>query len=79
MQNEPKPPASYRHKALAAPSGAIGGSFGLLALPIELPISTGIMLRSIGDIARAEGDRPHQTHSKIPRQIPISQTELMFF
>jgi hypothetical protein len=26
----------------------------LAALPIELPISTVIMLRSIGDIARAE-------------------------
>ena len=56
MQNEPKPPSSYLHKALAATSGAIGGSFGLLALPIELPISTVIMLRSIGDIARAEGE-----------------------
>src|SRR6185312_10312658 len=37
-------------------SGAVGGSFALAALPIELPISTVIMLRSIGDIARAEGE-----------------------
>jgi hypothetical protein len=27
-------------KALAATSGAVGGSFGLAGLPIELPIST---------------------------------------
>ena len=56
MQNEPKAASRYLHKALAATSGAIGGSFGLAALPIELPISTVIMLRSIGDIARAEGE-----------------------
>jgi hypothetical protein len=56
MQNEPKAASSYLHKALAATSGAVGGSFGLAALPIELPVSTVIMLRSIGDIARAEGE-----------------------
>ena len=37
-----------------ATSGALGGSFGLAALPMKLPISTIIMLRSIGDVARAE-------------------------
>ena len=52
MENQPKAASSYLHKALAATSGAVGGSFGLVALPIELPI----MLRSIGDIARAEGE-----------------------
>ena len=52
-----RPPAtSLLHKALAATSGAVGGSFGLAALPIELPISTIIMLRSIGDVARSEGE-----------------------
>ena len=34
----------------------MGGCFGLAALPIELPISTIIMLRSIGDVARSEGE-----------------------
>src|ERR1700751_4231170 len=56
MRNEPKAASGLLHKALAATSGAVGGSFGLAALPIELPISTIIMLRSIGDIARAEGE-----------------------
>jgi hypothetical protein len=44
------------HKALAAMSGAAGGVFGLAALPVELPISTTIMLRSIAQIAREEGE-----------------------
>lgn len=44
------------HKIMVAVSGAVGGTFGLPALAIELPISTTIMLRSIGDIARSEGE-----------------------
>jgi hypothetical protein len=44
------------HRALAAASGAAGGTFGLAALPLELPVSTVIMLRSIADIARSEGE-----------------------
>ena len=43
------------HKILVGASGTLGGAFGLAALPVELPISTGIMLRSIADIARSEG------------------------
>ena len=43
------------HKLLVGASGGVGGVFGLAALPIELPISTTIMLRSIADIARSEG------------------------
>ena len=43
------------HKLLVGASGGIGGAFGLAALPIELPVSTTIMLRSIADIARSEG------------------------
>ena len=49
-------PANIIHKAAVMTSGATGGAFGLIALPIELPISTVIMLRSISDIARAEGE-----------------------
>jgi hypothetical protein len=43
------------HKMLIGTSGGIGGAFGLAALPVELPVSTAIMLRSIADIARSEG------------------------
>jgi hypothetical protein len=55
-KQEPKAASRLLHKALAAASGAVGGGFGLAALPVELPISTIIMLRSIGDIARSEGE-----------------------
>ena len=44
------------HKLAAAFSGAVGGAFGLAALPVELPISTTILLRSIAEIAREEGE-----------------------
>ena len=44
------------HKAAAAVSGAAGGVFGLSSLPVELPVSTIIILRSIADIARNEGE-----------------------
>lgn len=43
------------HKLLVGASGGVAGAFGLPALPIELPLSTTIMLRSIAQIARSEG------------------------
>jgi len=48
--------AAGAHKLAAAASGAIGGAFGLAALPVELPVSTAILLRSIAEIAREEGE-----------------------
>ncbi|HEX8417937.1 MAG TPA: EcsC family protein [Methylobacterium sp.] len=44
------------HQALAALSGAVGGAFGLATLAVELPVSTTLMLRSIAEIARREGE-----------------------
>jgi EcsC protein family len=44
------------HKALATVSGTLGGAFGFAALPVELPFSTMVMLRSIAAIARASGE-----------------------
>ena len=53
------------HKALATASGAAGGAFGLVALPVELPLSTIIMMRSIADIARSEGEDPSEPESAL--------------
>ncbi len=44
------------HKVAAASSGALGGAFGLATLPVELPVSTTLILRSIAEIARQEGE-----------------------
>jgi hypothetical protein len=49
------------HKLAVAATGAGGGALGLVGLPLELPVSTTLMLRSIAEIARNEGevlDRP---------------------
>jgi hypothetical protein len=56
MQHSPHAGSRLLHKVLATASGAGGGAFGLATLPIELPISTIIMLRSIAEIARGEGE-----------------------
>src|SRR5262249_2934949 len=56
MHQAPRAGSQRLHKALATASGAAGGAFGLAALPVELPLSTVIMLRSIADVARSEGE-----------------------
>ena len=44
------------HTILAGVSGGVGGFFGAIALPVELPVSTSIMLRSITKIAKECGE-----------------------
>ena len=56
MDDRRQDAANWAHKIIVAATGAAGGAFGLPALTIELPISTIIMLRSIADIARSEGE-----------------------
>ena len=56
MRRNPRAGSQLLHRALATASGAAGGAFGLVTLPIELPVSTIIMLRSIADIAQSEGE-----------------------
>jgi hypothetical protein len=55
-RNDRVSPSNWWHKLAAGASGAAGGAFGLPALAIELPVSTTIILRSIADIARSEGE-----------------------
>lgn len=44
------------HRLAAASTGAAGGAFGLAALPLELPVTTTLIFRSICEIARAHGE-----------------------
>lgn len=53
---ELRAPSNRLHKLAVMATGAAGGAFGLPALVIELPVSTTVMLRSIADIARSEGE-----------------------
>jgi EcsC family protein len=51
-----KGPRNLTHKVAVTLSGVTGGLFGAPALFAELPVTTVIILRSIGDIARSKGE-----------------------
>jgi hypothetical protein len=53
------------HKLGAAVSGRVGGFFGIASIPIKLPISITIMLRSIADIASGEGESINTLETKL--------------
>lgn len=59
------PSADGWHKIMVTASGAGGGLFGMPALAIELPVSTTLMLRSIADVARSEGERLHVPETRL--------------
>ena len=44
------------HTIATAFTGAVGGFFGLPGLLVELPVTTGVMLNAIAEIARSEGE-----------------------
>jgi len=57
MTDRPGLGASSRwHKLAVSLTGGVGGAFGWAGLALELPVSTALMLRSIADIARSEGE-----------------------
>ncbi|PCE31739.1 EcsC family protein [Burkholderia ubonensis] len=49
-------PSNLLHKLAVATTGAAGGAFGFFALPVELPVTTTLIFRSVCDIARSEGE-----------------------
>ena len=63
-EKEPDPHDGF-YRMLAAGSGALGGMFGLYSLPVEFGISTTIMLRSIAEIARCQGENIHETGTQL--------------
>jgi EcsC family protein len=48
--------ADWLHRGIVIASGAAGGATGLAGLAVELPFSLTVMLRSIADHARAQGE-----------------------
>jgi hypothetical protein len=57
--------SDFLHKAAAGIVGGVGGFFGWASLPAELPASTVVMLRSIADIAAANGEDLSQPEAKL--------------
>jgi hypothetical protein len=57
--------ANAFHKLAVGASGGIGGFFGVGALVVELPVSTTLMLRSIADIARSEGEDVRSVETRL--------------
>ena len=49
-------PLNKTYKALVTTSGAVGGAFGASAFAVDLTLTTKLMMRSIMDIARNEGE-----------------------
>jgi hypothetical protein len=57
LEEKPPPsPATKFSSFLAGVAGGISGLFGFGALAVELPLTTTVMLRSIAEIARHEGE-----------------------
>lgn len=66
-QNLPHRPLTQgkTHTLATAMTGAVGGFLGPLALAVELPLTTGIMFRSIANIARSFGEDLNDTEVRM--------------
>jgi hypothetical protein len=49
-------PRNRTHKLMTAATGAAGGFFGLPGMVVELPVTTTLMLHSIAQIAKSQGE-----------------------
>jgi EcsC protein family len=59
------PPATGLSSLMAGINGGVSGFFGVAALPIELPLTTTLMLRSIADTARHYGEDLSQLEARL--------------
>ncbi len=58
-------PRLLSHKWMAGLTGAAGGAFGLASVAAELPVSTLLILRSVADIARSQGEDLSELHTRV--------------
>lgn len=49
-------PSIWVPRVIAGVTGGLAGMFGLFTLPLELPLTTSVILRSIAEIARGHGE-----------------------
>jgi hypothetical protein len=60
-----RPPAQGLSSLTVGLGGAVSGFFGAAALPIELPVTTTLMLRAIADTARHYGEDLSQLEARL--------------
>jgi hypothetical protein len=58
-------PLNKTYKALVTSSGILGGAWGIAAFAADLTITTNLMMRSIIDIARSEGENLKELDSQL--------------
>lgn len=58
-------PLNKTYKALVTSSGLLGGAFGASAFALDLTLATKLMMRSIMDIARSEGEDLHEIDAQL--------------
>jgi hypothetical protein len=58
-------PSDWLHRGIVVATGAAGGFAGLPGLLLELPLSLTVMLRSIADHARAQGEDLSQVAGRL--------------
>jgi hypothetical protein len=58
-------PSNIAHKIAVGVTGAAGGAFGIATLPLELPVTTTVMLRSVAEIARSKGEDPRAPETAV--------------
>lgn len=58
-------PMNYLSAVAAGIAGGVSGFFGIVALPVELPLTTTMMLRAIADIARHNGEDLSQLEARL--------------
>lgn len=64
-KKEKKVPLNTLYKAMVTSSGAIGGAFGATAFAVDLGLTTKLMMRSIMDIARSEGENIEELDTQL--------------
>jgi len=66
LKDAPKRPPRQRLASVwAGVAGGFGGVFGAAALPVELPLTTVLMLRAIADIARHYGEDLNRLEARL--------------
>jgi hypothetical protein len=60
-----RPPSRLLTKLVTGAAGGVGGVFGTVSLPIELPVTTMFILRSIAEIARHQGEDLRRTEARL--------------